>query len=263
MMTRADFHVHTVFCDGKNTAEEMVQAAVKQGLTALGFSAHSHTVIDESYCLRDVSGYKAEIARLQEAYQDKIAIYCGIEQDYQTQESTEDYDYAIGSVHYFLKDGLLRNVDLSAEDLEQTVRECFHGDWYAMAEHYFCDVADLPNRHRIDFVGHFDLITKFNEEGRLFDESHPRYLSAAFDALDSLLDKGLPFEVNTGAISRGYRKTPYPAPVFLERIKEKGGRVLLSGDAHSASGLCCQFDTVLPRLQEMGLEIISPTQLLR
>lgn len=45
-MELKNFHTHTTYCDGKNTAEEMILAAINQGFTALGFSGHSHTSID-------------------------------------------------------------------------------------------------------------------------------------------------------------------------------------------------------------------------
>ena len=59
-----NFHTHTVFCDGKNTPEEMVLSAIEKGFTALGFSGHGLTSFDPGYCLRDTAGYRAEILRL-------------------------------------------------------------------------------------------------------------------------------------------------------------------------------------------------------
>ena len=50
-MELKNFHTHTTYCDGKNTAEEMILAAINQGFTVLGFSGHSHTSIDPSYCM--------------------------------------------------------------------------------------------------------------------------------------------------------------------------------------------------------------------
>ena len=35
-MRYSNFHTHTTFCDGKNTAEEMVRAAITAGCPALG-----------------------------------------------------------------------------------------------------------------------------------------------------------------------------------------------------------------------------------
>jgi len=94
-----------------------------------------------------------------------------------------------------------------------------------------------------DIVGQIDLITKFNRGGVLFDENDERYLAAARRAVDVLIPTGALFEINTGAISRGYRDTPYPAPRILEYIRSKGGKFILSGDTHRAENLCYGFDT--------------------
>ena len=40
-MLLQNLHTHTVFGDGKNTAEEMVRAAIAAGCGSLGFSEHS------------------------------------------------------------------------------------------------------------------------------------------------------------------------------------------------------------------------------
>ena len=37
-----NLHTHTTFCDGQSTPGELVRAALAAGLTALGFSGHSH-----------------------------------------------------------------------------------------------------------------------------------------------------------------------------------------------------------------------------
>ena len=36
-----DLHMHTVWSDGTNTAEEMVQEAIRKGLETVGISDHS------------------------------------------------------------------------------------------------------------------------------------------------------------------------------------------------------------------------------
>ena len=33
--------MHTCYCDGKNTPEEMVQSAIEKGLSTVGISGHS------------------------------------------------------------------------------------------------------------------------------------------------------------------------------------------------------------------------------
>ena len=44
-------------------------------------------------------------------------------------------------------------------------------------------------------------------------------------------------EINTGAVSRGYRKTPYPALFLLREWRRMGGRIILTADAHSADAV--------------------------
>ena len=98
---KSNFHTHTLLCDGINTPEEMVIAAVDKGFDTLGFSGHCYTAYDESYCMsrENTLKYKTEIARLQEKYRGQLNILRGIEQDFGSDEPTYDYDYVIGSVH--------------------------------------------------------------------------------------------------------------------------------------------------------------------
>ena len=62
----------------------------------------------------------------------------------------------------------------------------YGGDWYAFAEDYFAAVAQVYERTRCQVVGHFDLVTKFNEGDALFSTDHPRYRRAVLRALDAL-----------------------------------------------------------------------------
>ena len=95
-MILSDMHMHTSFCDGKNSPEEMVLAAIDKGLKTVGISGHCNTGFDESYCMtREVmKKYFDEMHRLKEVYRDKIEILCGIEQDYYS-IAPLDYEYIL------------------------------------------------------------------------------------------------------------------------------------------------------------------------
>ncbi|MBO2516584.1 MAG: histidinol phosphate phosphatase [Clostridiales bacterium] len=238
-----DYHVHSTFSDGKSTAEEVVLSAVGMGVDTLGFSDHSWAEQDiegemhpETYPL-----YRAEIARLKEKYKGRIRILCGIEQDYDSKLPAEGFDFIIGSVHYIRKNGTWFSVDWKPEATRSAAKDLYGGDPYALCEDYFEKVAKLADM-KCDIYGHFDLVSKFCEKDDLFDPMHPRYIAAAKKALDRLLKTGTPFEINTGAISRGWRTTPYPAPVFRKYIREHGGKLILSSDSHRADTLCNQFE---------------------
>lgn len=239
-----DLHMHTTYCDGRDTPDDMVQAAIKKGLSTVGLSSHSYTFFDESYCMQKeaVPRYLAECRYLRAKYFDQIHVLCGVEQDYRSDYPTDDFDYVIGSVHYVYVDGAYIPVDESPAILNYAIDAHFGGDVYALCEKYFETVADVVNKTGCDIIGHFDLIAKFNEKEKLFDERHPRYAAAWKKAVDRLVRYDVPFEINTGAVSRGYRSQPYPSGEMIAYIREKGGRFVLSSDAHRAEDIAFGFE---------------------
>ena len=241
-MTR-DLHTHTLFSDGKATPEEMILAATRKGLDEIGISDHVYTAFDESYCMQKnkIQAYLDEIAALKEKYAGDIAVKCGVEYDLYSTASTAPYDYAIGSLHYLKCGETYYPIDCSKDGFITLAREGFAGDYYALAERYFSLVSAYADRDDIDIVGHFDLIAKYNEGNNLFDEEHPRYLAAAKGAIDRLLAAGKTFEINTGAIARGYRTVPYPAPALLDYLRESGAKFILSSDAHAPENIAFAF----------------------
>ena len=236
-----DLHMHTIFSDGKNTPEEMVQEAIRRGLDTVGISDHSSG--DPCGMTRDeITAYKAEISRLKEKYAGQIRVLCGLERDFLTDDFTE-YDYTIGSVHWLpMPDGHRLSIDWTAEKLREGAEKYFGGDMYALAEAYYAAVARVVEVTKCDIIGHFDLISKFIERDPSFDPQHPRYVKAWQQAADILLETGKPFEVNTGAIARGYRTEPYPAAEIRQYIRERGGTMILSSDAHQKENIGFQFE---------------------
>ena len=248
-----DLHVHTVFSDGKNTPEEVVLEAIRKGLGTIGFSDHSYTFFDESYCMKKerIGEYFDTIRSLGDRYDEKIEILAGIEQDYYSNEPTDRCDYVIGSVHYLKLQNDYIEVDWSPQILRSAAERYFGGDLYALAAQYYETVGDLGRKMRPDIIGHFDLISLFNEKEALFSEDDPRYLKPAFAAVDRLIDSGCRvFEINTGAMARGYKETPYPSETLRDYIRKKGGRFILSSDSHRKETLCYAFSEYLDETKE-------------
>lgn len=244
-MTLQNLHTHTVYGDGKNTAGEMVLGAIRSGCTSLGFSEHSPlaaSIDTDGWTMGhlQVPDYRAEILRLRDQYRDRLDIYLGLEQDLDSPPPDDPYDYLIGSVHTVWANGVPLSVDEGRDSFVRAVHEQFGGDFYAFAGAYYRRVARIMGTG-CQIVGHFDLVTKFNEGGCLFDETDPRYRAAALGTLEALPVKDLIFEINTGAMSRGYRSIPYPAPFILHAIRERGGRVCITSDCHSADAVTHAF----------------------
>ena len=256
-MIRSDFHVHTTYCDGRNSPEDVIQEAVRLGMRKLGFSGHSYTPFDLEPCMSQegTDQYRQAIHSLREKYRGRIEILCGTECDYYSDIDPKDYDYVIGSVHYIDCGGVFRHLDHTPEMLQAAIDESFGGDPYALVEHYYSLVADVVHKTNADVIGHFDLITKLNANNRFFDENNPRYVEAANSALDALLKTGKPFEINTGGVSRGYKDFPYPSLRILKYIAERGGSVILSSDSHSKDTLMFGFGKYEELARSLGLKV--------
>ncbi len=266
MKIRSNVHTHTTFCDGKNSVEEMVLAAIERDFVSLGFSIHGWTPYEAvPVTLEKEALYRAEVRRVREKYRGQIEILLGAERDALYPRDFSEYEYLIDSTHFIVKDGEYLCVDRSAACMEDAVRRHFGGDYYAYCRAYFRREAEVCAQSDAAFIGHIDLVRKFNEGNRYFDEEDPRYLAPALEAVECAVAQNLPIEMNSGAIARGYRSVPYPSAALLRRIRDLGGEILINGDSHSAAALetgyelcvdlarACGFDHVL-RLRATGWE---------
>ncbi len=237
-----DFHTHSVLDDGTATLDEMAAAARRLGLSRLGLSGHSYCPEQTDFCLASdrVADYMEQARRVQRRYAGQPEILVGMELDL-FGSRPQGLDYVIGSVHSICRNGVFCSVDESAAASARTVEQLFGGDWYRYTDAYYDHVARLPEQTGCDWIGHFDLVTKFNRLVPAFDEQSPRYLSRALEVMEYLVRRGVCFEINTGAMARGLRGVPYPEPTLLRRLCELGGEVVFCSDAHAAEQLCYGF----------------------
>lgn len=250
---KADYHVHSTYCDGKNTPREIAEEAVRCGMDALGFSSHAHK--PDSHCgmtLEATENYIAEVSALKVAYADRIQIYLGTEEDSTHLIDRSRYDYIIGSKHFFVKDGTHYSIDGSFDRFQRCM-EVFDFDALALADAYYSDFCAYVECRRPDIIGHFDLITKFDEQSdaSLFLKNE-RYYVAAEKYARRAARTGCLFEVNTGALSRGYRTMPYPSERLLHVLLKEGAGVVLTSDAHRAEHLAFAFDEARALLRDVG-----------
>ena len=253
-MLRANYHTHTTFCDGDNTAQEMVNRALELGFLHLGFSGH----MDEEINM-DWSAYVAEVSRLRKAYADRLDILCGVELDTLYDPACcPGAEYVIGSTHYVDVDvPFSRAIDSSAELSQRLCDTCFGGDWYAMCRSYYELEAQVFDRTHCTFVGHFDLITRFNDQLHAFDETDPRYVGPALEAMEHLVSQGVPFEINCGAHNRGRKAELYPRQSLLKALHDLGGEILINSDAHQTSCLNGSFDVAVERARACGFTHVN------
>ena len=243
MQPLSNIHTHSTFVDGRDTPEAMVGAALEKRFHTLGFSEHGHADYDEcSMRPEQEAEYRGEILRLKRKYAGQIDILLGYEHDwlYPTADFSP-YEYVIESVHYLHCGGEYLCVDNTRAILESAIDRHFGGDPYALCREYFRLICESAEKSRADVLGHIELVMKFNEKRDLFDDADPRYLEAALEAAECAARSGRLIEINTGAIARGYRTQPCPGARMLRRIREAGGRIIITSDCHDSAFLDCGF----------------------
>lgn len=249
-----NLHTHSVFYDGVDTPEEILLAAKEKGFSSIGFSEHSYMDFS-SYFLQfndRTEEYKKEILRLKEKYKGDIGVYLGLEVDMFSKTNLSGFDYLIGSVHCLETEDGIVEFDRSAEVVEGIINKYFGGDGMEYAKAYFKTVAKLPSCGNFDILGHFDLITKHSDNHDFFDVTSEEYISAAIEAIKALAGKIPFFELNTGAVARGYRKSPYPAEIFIKEFKKMGFGAVITSDCHNCKMLDFEFSRAEEILKKCG-----------
>ena len=250
---KTNYHMHTTWCDGRNTPEEMVQAALARGFDEIGFSSHARLpdVVEGNLTPDSAVAYAAEIRALAVQYADRIRIRLGVEADYIPGDTAPEKaryahlapDYLIGSIHWVVApDGGHVPVDYEPELLADGLRDHFAGDVQAYLRAYFAQTRDMVAKYDFDVVGHPDLVRKFNVKHPYFDETADGYRGELEATADAIAASGKIVEVNTGAISRGWLTDAYPSDAFRDLLRARGVKFILSSDAHFTDGIDCAFD---------------------
>ncbi len=245
-MRYADFHTHTRYSDGRGTVYEMAEAAAARGMYAIGFSDHAPMIFEaawEGRAERHVD-FLASVSELKKQYGDSLGIFAGIELDVNTEAELSGLDYVIEANHFIKAGDEYVPTDATAGHIIAAADRHFGGDIFGFFRRYYEELSRAGDRGPA-IVGHYDVVAKFNEGECMFSETDPRYLDAAFSCLEVLAAKDVVFEINTGAIYRGYRTSPYPSLPILRRMKELSCRVILGSDSHRTDALCHGFDEAL------------------
>ena len=264
-MYYSTIHTHTNYCDGNNTAEEMVIAAINKGMKSIGISTHGPLPFKAKWAVDadKVQTYIDEVNYLKEKYKDKIEVLLGMEFDYFLDIEYEhidksivkQLDYFVGSIHYLgrYNDGKPWTVDASYEKFIDGINATYNGDKKAAILDYYYHLSKMVIKYKPDVVGHIDIVKKTNTNNVLFDESEDWYKKAVCDCLDKIKDIDTVIEINTGAIARGYDIEQYPSDWILEEINKRQIPITINSDAHSVEGIACEFDKMYELVKKLNI----------
>jgi len=264
-MQNFNLHTHSIYSDGKSQPREIVEEAIRQGFTTLGFSEHSPLPFDNNFSVKeaDMPKYVAEIAQLKEEFKGKIDIYCALEADYITGTSErfavtkEKYhlDYLIGGVHLV---GQSANPDEiwfidgpKWEVYDEGLQKFFDGDIRRAVRRFYEQSNEMIENEQFDIIAHFDKIKMHNRD-RYFHEDEPWYRKLALETLDLIREKGLVMEINTRGIYKKRYNGFYPSPWLMEEAYKLGIPAIISADAHHFSEISLEFEAAEKALKKAG-----------
>ena len=262
------FHTHTIGFDGRNTVEEMIEAAQNLGLKKLGISNHfivyptiKETKMYEAAARRGyqniysatfdeaIEKFKAhyeEIDRLRE--KSGLKIYKGMEVDFFASNQWRDGfektveilkpDYLIGSAHFVEYKDTLCN----SHDLKNAAKE----EQKLLLHKYWQNVRAAAQSNLFHFLAHLDLMKKVGLG--LGDE----WIEDEWRTVEAISSSSMRAEINTSGFKLPYGE-PYPSKRILSLFAKYDVPVIISDDAHNVERLGDRFDEAFEMAKQCGI----------
>jgi histidinol-phosphatase (PHP family) len=265
-MIIADYHVHSNFSsDGKASMEEMIQAAIRLGLTKICFTDHmdyDYPQMMEGYNFEfNISDYIEKLNELKLHYRGQLEILAGIELGLQPHLAdrlnqlvqSHPFDFFIGSSH------VVNKVDPFYPQYweKRTTEEGIQA--------YFESIIDNCKAFLgFHVYGHIDYIIRYipdrSKAQQKITYSYRDYADVLDEVLKTIISYGKGIEVNTAGLKYGLG-FPHPKLEVLKRYRELGGEIITVGsDAHRPEHLAYQFDCVPDLLKSIGFRYYTTFQ---
>lgn len=261
---KANYHTHSLYCDGKSTLEEQVRAAEQCGLHQLGLSSHAPVPFENSFAMAEekLPEYIQEIDRLQQTTD--VTLLKSLECDYIPEVTTEfadrqaqnGLDYIIGGVHQVKQlhgDGLWFIDGSKQETYDNGLRDLFDMDIKKAVTAFWEQTFEMLETQHLDIIAHFDKI-KMHNRNRFFTEDEVWYKILADKAIQLIKRYDVIIEVNTRGLYKKRSDSFYPSTELLMKARKADIPVIVSSDAHKAEELMLFVPEALEELQRCGFD---------
>ena len=218
-MQYSNLHQHTTYSDGKDSLEDVVLSAISHNVKSIGISDHSFLDVCETTCKMDAPDSPEYLNEIKRV--------------------KEKYKDKI-AVYTGIEKDYFSKIDRSKYDY---VIASVHF-MVAGGKYYAIDHARDVQQDYIDNVCGGDVL---------------KFVRDYYDLVVKHVRESRPdiVEVNTGAITRGYRTVPYPAKFLLEEILRHNASVILSSDSHNKDTVIGYFDEAVKLLKSIGFKTVK------
>lgn len=248
-----NYHNHTELCGhASGSLDEYITAAVKRGITEIGFSDHAPMPLPmrEGITMspEQAEVYIENILKKKEEYRGIIEVKLGFEVDFPLHDTFEkEYfsdtriDYLIGSCHYL--DNWPFDHDLHIEGFGKKTIDAIYLE-------YFSELERLVDSRLFDIVGHFDLIKKFGH--RAVNDMSP--------VIEKIAKKmsmyGTVCEINTSGLLKPVAEI-YPSYDIIQILFNNNVPITLGSDSHFPDQVGYMFSEVSEQLKKIGYRSLS------
>ena len=251
-----DNHMHSAFSgDSETPMPEMIEAAIKRGLSTITFTDHIDWDFKEQPGLFDLDydAYIPAVKKYQKEYARDIEILLGVELGLQPHLAgrhreflkTHEFDYIIGSSH------IVHGVD-------PYYPKFFEGrsEREAYMEYFESVIENLEVFDDFDSYGHLDYVIRYgpNKDAEF---SYKGYSDIIDEILKKLIGMDKALEINTGAFRCGLSH-PNPHEDIVRRYLELGGKyITLGADAHRTEHIGLNYENLPGILADCGVREVA------
>ncbi|MCA9861507.1 MAG: histidinol-phosphatase HisJ family protein [Thermomicrobiales bacterium] len=251
-----DYHVHSTYSvDCAIPMAQSCEAAIAAGVTEIAITDHvDHVPADLGFGFYRPEEYLRELDDVRERFAGRLTVLRGAEVDYNdsTVEDVsrfldryrDEYDFIIGSVHYFSDGAMIFPDYFAGKSLEDVFSPYLDQVERAVATGWF------------DSIGHLDLPKRYAPK------THRDYDPLLFkERLEPIFDRmiasGVAFEINTSGL-RQTPRTSMPSGLVVRWYADRGGKLITTGsDSHAAQTVGAGIPLTLDMLQLCGVENVA------
>lgn len=245
---KANYHTHTVRCQHASGEDrEYVEAAIREGISILGFSDHCPWIYRDDYVSNirmtpaETEGYVTSLENLRREYRGEIEIRIGFEAEYIPELVEEqdrflaDYpiDYMILGQHFLDKECDIMYSGRMSEREERLIR-------------YVDLCLEGMDSGRYAYLAHPDLIY-YTGEDAIYEREMKRLCQG-------MKARGIPLEMNLLGIAINRN---YPDRRFWNIARETGNQVIFGVDAHNPEQFSDKKSIQTAREICRGMEILD------
>ena len=220
-MIKHNYHTHTIYCHhAYNTAEEMIQAAIKFGYETIGFSEHAPLKPKRNFRLNtnEIHDYINEINELKIKYKDQIKILCGFECEYHKEEK-----------EYYQNIKNIKGVDYMIHGNHNMGNPHNAKEWNGLnvnLQIYAEQLIDAIKSKIFSMVAHPDLIFRY------YPSWNSDCVRISREIIKAAIQYDMPLEFNLNGLANKRTSMDYPAEEFWKIVATTKVKVIVQADAH-------------------------------